>query len=230
MQKPTQVWETYSLAKHLRRRPSELLRLSDEVQAYWFDRAVTLFGLSLEEQYQCVLDLAQRAKVHGDDIYGMVEGGALPLDMWNQHHRDLFFRRFERDEKGSRLADPLLATWDDQGWQIRELLTKHELRVEGQEMGHCVGGYSQAVSTGRSRILSIRQGANSSRWTTVELSAASLQPGKEVAIRQHYGRRNCTPPKENKEVLQRYLEQESRRLGFQLKGSLTPVYDYNFID
>jgi len=41
-------------------------------------------------------------------------------------------------------------------WTIQKLTSPESLQFEGDEMGHCVGGYSQAVQSGRTGIYSLR--------------------------------------------------------------------------
>jgi len=42
------------------------------------------------------------------------------------------------------------------GWTIQKLTTEEQLQFEGDEMGHCVGGYGSEVESGRSAIYSLR--------------------------------------------------------------------------
>ena len=179
------------------------------------DLAGALFGLSLDEQYRCVLDLRRRATTAGEHIWGLVEADALPVDMWNQHHRDQFFRRINREETSTLLGLPLFQPFEEGGWTIKELLTRRALRIEGAELAHCVGGYASAVSAGRSRLLSVRSekgdpGDNS----TVELSASSLEAGRKVIIRQHRSRSNRDVSDAARAAVRRFLEREGARLGF----------------
>lgn len=175
-----------------------------------------LFGLTLDEQYQCIVDLRRRAKREGEHVFGLVESVALPVDMWNQVHRDAFFERIEREEKTAVLCEALFAPYETNDWLVKELNTARALRVEGGQMGHCVGGYSSAVATERSRILSIRCGSDSSRWSTVELNV-DRKGDKTLSVRQHYGKRNQDPHSDNKALLKEYLARECERLGLTLK-------------
>lgn len=42
------MWEAWVLSRDLKVRPSELFHISDQLQAYWFDRAVRTFGVALQ--------------------------------------------------------------------------------------------------------------------------------------------------------------------------------------
>ncbi len=188
-----------------------------------------LVGLTLDEQYQCVLDLKRRAKKEGDHIYGIVETSALPADMWNQAHRDAFFERVEQEETKTLLRDPFFSEMQQDGWHVQELLTVRTLRVEGSQMEHCVGGYNAAVQSGRSRILSIRQGSDKTRWSTAELRLKDSS--KTFVVQQHYGRKNTPVHPDNAEVLARYLEQEGERTGWKKedrKGGSLFDFDMDF--
>ena len=187
--------------------------LIDEELAKHGNLCSALFGLTLDEQYHCLRDLRKRAKKDGNSIYGLVESSALPLDMWNQTHRDMFFERIEKEEVQTELASPLLRSMEFNGYFIRELLTVRALKIEGKEMAHCVGGYSNAVCSGNSRILALSCGASRELRSTVELKVDSVN--KSISIRQHRGIANRIASAKNVKVLKEYLEEECRRLGFE---------------
>ncbi len=50
------MWETWTASQKMRCRPSDLLRLSDGVLAYYFDRAVWTFGSAIQSE----MDEAER--------------------------------------------------------------------------------------------------------------------------------------------------------------------------
>jgi hypothetical protein len=174
-----------------------------------------LMGLTLEEQYQCVLDLKKRVKTEGDHLYGTVESNALPSDMWNQSHRDAFFKRMDREESQTQLAHNLLTAREVAGLQIRELLTAKELRIEGAEMQHCVGGYSARIAAGRSRILSIRTKGNPCERSTAEVSLN--EESKRIRVKQHYAKGNSPVSEGTRSALLSYLQEEAKRLGFSVQ-------------
>ncbi len=173
-----------------------------------------LTGLTLDEQYQCVLDLRRRAKAEGDHIYGLVESEALPFDMWNQIHRDAFFQRIEREEAQTELTEVLFEPYSEDGWDIQELVTVRQLRIEGSQMGHCVGGYGSSVASGRSRILRVRFGTSRAHWSTAELSVSSK---KVLRVIQHRAANNKVPHPDNEKALNAYLEQACQKLGLTRK-------------
>lgn len=46
------LWQVYQLAKDMRCRPSELLGITDTVQAFCFDRAAVIFGSALSHELE----------------------------------------------------------------------------------------------------------------------------------------------------------------------------------
>jgi len=176
-----------------------------------------LMGLTLEEQYRCVLDLAKRAKgTAGLTVYGLAETVATPVDMWNAHHRDQFFRQMEREVPGGELCQSFFPDFSEGGWVIRELRTKSALRMEGLAMAHCVGGYASAVKAGRSRILAIRH-KDQAKWaSTAELSGSFRAKGL-VRVAQHRSYSNRSVAPETTAVLEKYLDVQSAAMGFELQ-------------
>jgi hypothetical protein len=176
-----------------------------------------LQGLTLNEQYLCVLDLAKRAKTGiGQLVYGYVETMATPVDMWNQQHRDQFFRQLAREQKGITLCQPVFSTYEKDGWTIRELVTPSGLRTEGIVMQHCVGGYASKVKRRESRILSIRHAENGKWASTVEIEGKA-EAGERISIAQHRSYHNAEPAQQTKDVLQAYLDEQTKAIGCTLK-------------
>lgn len=176
-----------------------------------------LQGLTLNEQYLCVLDLAKRAKTGiGQLVYGYAETMATPVDMWNQQHRDQFFRQLAREQQGITLCTPVFSTYEQDGWVIRELVTPSGLRTEGIVMQHCVGGYAHKVKHGECRILSIRHTENGKWASTVEIEG-KVEAGAHISIAQHRSYNNAEPAQQIKDVLQAYLADQTKALGCTLK-------------
>lgn len=76
---------------------------------------------------------------------------------------------------------------------VRELTTNFELKTQGQEQNHCVGGYSMSCLSGTSRIFSIEQ--NSEILSTLELRQASK--GWEIAQNQSQSNRMACKTAQN---------------------------------
>lgn len=95
------------------------------------------------------------------------------------------------------LASP--PPWSLYPRSMRFLVTPAALAAEGDQMEHCVGGYSPAVESGKSVVVALRVGA--------ERSTAEFDPRGRVL--QHRGPRNSAPHP----VLDRLLERFIRRAG-----------------
>lgn len=73
------------------------------------------------------------------------------------------------------------------GWKLVVRTTAQELKKEGEDLGHCVGGYVDKCLNGRSHIISIvdEQGKSMS---TIEIELDPKE--KETKVIQHYGKDN----------------------------------------
>lgn len=92
---------------------------------------------------------------------------------------------------------------------IIELTSAKTLFLEGQFLGHCVGGYFESVASRRSFIFSISTGEvynDRDKRSTLELIVTDERnedTGKqepEFKTRQHHGKGNCHPAPENIKV------------------------------
>lgn len=70
-------------------------------------------------------------------------------------------------EQGGRAANQgqVVKHWPD-GWTIQKLVDEKHLKEEGDKMGHCVGGYGDAVRRGHALIYSLRDPENEPHVTT----------------------------------------------------------------
>jgi hypothetical protein len=87
-------------------------------------------------------------------------------------------------------------------WRISELLSGHELAVEGKAMRHCVASYAASCHEGHCAIFSMTVKTSSStkptRCVTIEVDRGSRQ------IRQVRGRLNRDPKARERRVLSRW--------------------------
>lgn len=103
------------------------------------------------------------------------------------------------------------------GYTIQKLTAPEQLKLEGDVMGHCVGSYCEAVSTGRSVIYSLRDKKGRPHVTiewqplsTSELSRLSATefeervPGKFVQI---HGKQNEPPADKYRPYLIEWLQE-----------------------
>ena len=77
----------------------------------------------------------------------------------------------------------------DGSWEIEIPTCNAQLKLWGQQLSHCVGGYGEAVNSGRSIILAIREYGRVTH--TVEM--IKPQGGKYYECQQFYGCRNTYP-------------------------------------
>lgn len=177
-----------------------------------------LFGLTLDQQYQAVRELNRRAKHEGSWVYGVVETQAVPLDMMSLDNIADFFER-ESNFAAGALSEKLFEDITYKDWHIKQLVTRKDLGVEGEVMGHCVGGYSTNVQNKLSVILSIRKGNDKTRWTTVELNGGKLEDEQALVISQHRSRRNENAHRDNRRVLHLLLTWLAKTKGLTYKKS-----------
>jgi len=113
------------------------------------------------------------------------------------------------------------ATWENDGFTFTMLNTVNELRLEGAEMSHCVGGYGGYVENGTSLIYAVTRGKE--RMGTLQISATPVQivkqkkvkkPGDEEIetvnafqwrVTQHKAKRNADPSADAKAMAQKFL-------------------------
>jgi hypothetical protein len=65
------------------------------------------------------------------------------------------------------------------GWTIRQITNGEEAKAEGNAMGHCVGGYGQAIESGQTLIYSLRDKGNNPH-TTIEIEPADSGYNLEI--------------------------------------------------
>ncbi|MEL6105311.1 MAG: PcfJ domain-containing protein [Planctomycetota bacterium] len=96
-------------------------------------------------------------------------------------------------------------------WQIVQLRSARELRIEGRILKHCVGrwGYDQLCVRGRSSIWSLR------RWSQGQMRRAvtiELLPSRFV-ISQAKGKANRPPTPEEAAIIRKWAAQNHLRIG-----------------
>lgn len=88
---------------------------------------------------------------------------------------------------------------------VRQLLTVWALLMEGSQMRHCAGGYTQSLSDPRVVLLSLRGDPdNKATWSTAEVH---FHRRFAVSVAQHRGRFNAAPPPANAEALNEVCQQ-----------------------
>jgi len=108
-----------------------------------------------------------------------------------------FYLPFKRNENGE-IVDPSIVYRFDDGWFVVKVLNKNDLKVEGNRMHHCVGGYCYEVEQGLSHIYSLRDPFNKPH-ATIELSR------DDKTIKQIKGFNNSSP--DEKEKIGKFLNE-----------------------
>jgi hypothetical protein len=184
--------------------------LSDKVQAFFTKHSNfsnILMGLTLAQQWSAINRIQEVCKRYAqqfpkydtDSCLGVLETQMCSLDV---HDEEALWELLERDRVQNATPFVVEPLWIPAmppvfaDYQVSELLTPLELQQEGRQMHHCVGGYANAIRSGRSRIIRIR-GPHSKAWSTVELRRGA--EGYDVA--QHRAVFNRDPAPRNKLVL-----------------------------
>lgn len=118
---------------------------------------------TLSQQYKIVKFIKSLVNKEGQWVIGSLENfhnGIFMEELAKNNNvltNELIQKLIEKDRE--YCSQPLIEKLSLTGFEhkncVRELNTKMELREEGQKMGHCVGGYSDSISSGYSRIFHI---------------------------------------------------------------------------
>lgn len=95
------------------------------------------------------------------------------------------------------------------GWTIRKLQNADEAKIEGDDMGHCVGGYGNGIDQGYHHIFSLRDPQNRPH-ATVELEAGENAYGdlRYNSVTQVQGKSNEEPIPEYMDRVNEWLERQ----------------------
>ena len=101
----------------------------------------------------------------GVDIMQLdVDQLAAKIDEWDEELRS---KNADLEKAGGEIVAEV-----GDGWTIRQLTNGEEATVEGDAMGHCVGGYGDAIEIGQTLIYSLRDEQNLPH-TTIEIDPAN---------------------------------------------------------
>lgn len=144
-----------------------------------------------EEQRFTALDLLD--EIQEEDILTGKEGVSVILRRASERSGEAFYQKHKEDFKTLRHGLPQwthrLPRW------IRVLNTAAGLANEGRDLKHCVGGYMEAVRSGRCIILAINSRHGRS---TVECN-------DRMVVMQHRGESNGTPPSRHDQLLRAFF-------------------------
>lgn len=190
--------------------------------------------MTLDEQLNCIKRLKKFEAEFGLWIYGALGARVLATDLAHDHCIRKILEDFKEENVKPINVTPLSLPalplhWVKAGVVVEELLRPVDLTEEGEELGHCVGGYSNQVRTGMCRIVRIRTSAKKDDWSTVEFahrSGRSITSGKELCVVQHRGRFNQEPAELNVKVVQfleLFMTTEKYQLTMHKVGLYEPV-------
>jgi hypothetical protein len=144
-----------------------------------------------EEQRFTALDLLD--EIQEEDILTGKEGVSVILRRASERSGEAFYQKHKEDFKTLRHGLPQwthrLPRW------IRVLNTAAGLANEGRDLKHCVGGYMEAVRSGRCIILAINSRHGRS---TVECN-------DNMVVMQHRGESNGVPPSRHDQLLRAFF-------------------------
>jgi hypothetical protein len=160
---------------------------------------------TVQEQYNNIKMIKTLAKQEGQWVIGTLETlGTKEMIRGTTITKEWVEGLIEKEKK--RMSTPLVDPIDIEEFKykdcVTELVKPLDLKMEGEKMGHCVGGYSYNVERGESRIFHIEVDGVSS---TLEIGLVKhsgdglfeldtptnwkkTTKSKEFKIRQHYGR------------------------------------------
>ena len=183
-----------------------------------------LLGMSLAQQYARMQEITEVSRDFGNKYYdgdveaalGVLETQATAMDLDSREKMEaLLLADYQRNLAPfdvKPLPLPAAGTWpaEFKDFTVTELLTPEELRKEGVEMAHCVGGYAHKVRSNRSRILRIKYlgQRNSVNCSTVELTdrnSPTIREPFDLYIVQNRSVKNQTPSPINDAFVQ-YLK------------------------
>ena len=155
-----------------------------------------VYYMGLDLTYDLANKSKKVVKEYGEIFYGFMEGYYNGFDNFDKLKKE-FVEYYQEGEKV--LIEPIFREEKIGRYQLKQLVTRNELKVEGSVMRHCVGGYEHSVVHKSSIILSIRCMEDKMKSMTVELDAIS-KDYNEFFIVQNRKYRNAEPTQEEKDV------------------------------
>jgi hypothetical protein len=110
-----------------------------------------------------------------------------------------FYTPILRNSKGEIVDNRVLKVFKN-GWFIIDVDNENDLKVEGNKLNHCVGGYWKEVNSGRSKILSLRNQFNQPQ-ATAEITREGIEQIK--------GNSNATPNSIAVELFSDYMRENN---------------------
>ena len=145
---------------------------------------------------------------HGEWVVGVLETNKK--DIMSDENKVIDYEKLKSiiDGEVKRLNVKLIQTLDLTKFKfnsyIEELSTPLQLQVEGKKMHHCVGGYSNHIERGQSRIFHIETERGTK--STLEVSVSENSKKYNFGINQHKNVSNAAPDKENDQIAKDLVE------------------------
>lgn len=133
--------------------------------------AEALLALPLQQQVTTARAIVKNFKDEGfRPIWGLLRGLRLSDILKLADSREAVRQLLERhaEQMGVQIQTKLPLPEAVNGVTVKELVSGLELLEEGSRMSHCVGGYSSALRSGSSRIISLSAGPKATDCATVE--------------------------------------------------------------
>ena len=179
--------------------------------AKWLANAVYTHETETMNHIDTVDDPTQ-LNIHNNDIRYIVDylNGAdtLPNDIWSTSLNGMYDLSAiwhanlgnKKDSTGDYESKDVVYEFDN-GFTIVNVKTENDLDVEGEKMGHCVGGYCDDVSSGRSVIYSLRDPKNRPH-ATIEVAP---DPPYRSTVDQIKGKGNAPPVEKYRPMIKQWL-------------------------
>lgn len=124
------------------------------------------------------------------------------------------FRDWQKEQDRDKRGE-ILHRFDD-GWTVRRLQNAEEAEIEGEDMGHCVGGYGQGIEDGRYFITSLRD-KRGNPHATMQLhdydqdEDGKPRPTHGMSVGDFYGKEDQPPLDEYTERMNEWLDRYGAR-------------------
>lgn len=132
---------------------------------------------------------------------------------------DIWHQKFTVDDQAKYSTNHVVYEIGN-GWRI-VFLTPEDCETEGDLMGHCVGGYANAVRSGRTKIFSLRDNKNTPHATIemVPFAKIAKKPiNRKLEIIQIQGKSNQDPIAEYVSMISKWFE-HLQQIGYELFSS-----------
>jgi hypothetical protein len=178
--------------------------------AKWLANAVYRQETDVNNNIDSV-DNPEELRVYNNDVRYITDyfNGAqdIPQNIWDMTFQQVFdlseewHEQFKGNEDNAGPYETKDVVYDfENGFTIVKV-PPQDLGTEGERMGHCVGGYCDDVSAGRTIIYSLRD-RNNNPHATIEVEKTRY----ESAVQQIKGKGNATPVKKYRPMIKQWLK------------------------